>query len=378
MKLNRRAFLTKVGVAGAIVASGIITKNGSLVRADSRTAEPPKTLAEPTYKKYIVGEIPRYDAKNNAFSRMTYDPEYFKIRALQMKNMQSVVGGDKENFVEMALRGGSWATAYFDGNVSGVYSWGGGGMLGWKKYGRLPFSTAGMRKLDAKDIEFNTGWVKKAALTYGADLVGVCEVNPTWIYSQVYNIITKKSWKVEIPPSLKYAVVMAIELPHELISQSPRPIAAAATGLDYSRMIEVSAKMAEFIRNLGYEAIPMGNDTALSVPLAIDAGLGELGRLGVLITAKYGPRVRLCKVFTDLPLMTDKPVDLGQQDFCESCGNCAAECPTGAIPGGERTEVRGLRRWAADPVKCFQGWAARGVDCTHCISVCPKSEPRTA
>ena len=61
-------------------------------------------------------------------------------------------------------------------------------------------------------------------------------------------------------------------------SRPPRPIAGAATGLGYSRMIEVAVKMAEFVRNLGYNAIPMGNDTALSHPLAVDAGLGELGR----------------------------------------------------------------------------------------------------
>ena len=40
-------------------------------------------------------------------------------------------------------------------------------------------------------------------------------------------------------------------------------------------------------------------------PLAIMAGLGELSRIGILITPEFGPRVRLCKVFTDLPLQAD-------------------------------------------------------------------------
>jgi len=334
-----------------------------------------KRVNEPSYKKFIVGDIPRYDATNNAFSLMTFDPDYGKVRERQLKNMKKMITTDRDKFVEMAFRTGAWSVAYSLGNISGVYSWGGEGMLSWKQLSRSPFSTSDIRELDPMDSEYITEWIKKAATFYGADLVGICKVNPSWIYSHVYNIITKETTPVNIPPEYKYAVVMAIELNYDLIKESPRPIAAAATGLGYSHMIEVAVKLAEFVRNLGYNAIPMGNDTALSHPLAVDAGLGEIGRNGLLITEKFGPRVRLCKVFTDLPLIPDKPVDLGIQDYCEKCTICAEACPTKAISAGERTVVRGLRKWAIDPFKCFQGWAAGGVDCTHCITVCPKSKP---
>jgi len=66
-------------------------------------------------------------------------------------------------------------------------------------------------------------------------------------------------------------------------------------------MAFVATSLAEFIRLLGHDAIPAGNDMALSIPLAVDAGLGELGRNGLLITKEFGPRLRLCKVFTNLP-----------------------------------------------------------------------------
>jgi epoxyqueuosine reductase len=334
-----------------------------------------KQVNEPTYTRFIVGNISRYDATQNAFSLMTYDSEYETVRASQMKNKKENITADTDTFMEMAFRGGAWAVAYSLGNISGVYSWGGQGMLSWKPLGRLPFLTSSIRKLNTTDRSYTTKWIKKAASLYGADLVGICEVNPRWIYSHVYNILTKKTTPVNIPATYKYAIVMALELDYDLIQQSPRPIAAAATGLGYSHMIEVSVKMAEFVRNLGYNAIPMGNDTALSHPLAVDAGLGEIGRNGMLITEKFGPRVRLCKVFTDLPLIPDKPIDLGIQEYCEKCKICAEECPTNAIPTGEREVVRGLRKWAIDPLRCFQGWADGGVDCTHCITVCPKSTP---
>jgi len=334
-----------------------------------------KRVNDPTYAQFIVGDIPKYDATHNAFSLMTYDPKYEKVRAQQMKNMKEIINADTDTFMEMAFRGGAWAVAYSLGNISGVYSWGGRGMLSWKQLGRSPFLTSSIRTLDPTDRNYATGWIKKAASFYGADLVGICKVDPRWIYSHVYDITTKKTTPVNIPATYKYAIVMALELDYDLIQQSPRPIAAAATGLGYSHMIEVAVRMAEFIRNLGFNAIPMGNDTALSHPLAVDAGLGELGRSGMLITEQFGARVRLCKVFTDLPLIPDKPVDLGIQEYCEKCTICADACPTHAIPTGERTVVRGLRKWAIDPLKCFQGWADGGVDCTHCITVCPRSKP---
>ena len=67
----------------------------------------------------------------------------------------------------------------------------------------------------------------------------------------------------------------------EGINTSPREEASAATVLAYSRMAQLSASLAKYIRSLGYPALPCGNDTAQSIPLAIDAGLGELGRNGL-------------------------------------------------------------------------------------------------
>jgi reductive dehalogenase len=181
---------------------------------------------------------------------------------------------------------------------------------------------------------------------------------------------------------------MAIEMDYAMMKESPKALSAAATGLGYSKMAVLSVSVAEFIRNLGYKAIPMRNDTALSIPLAIDAGLGELGRHGRLITEQYGPRVRLCKVFTDLPLVPDKPIDMGQQEFCENCGACAEECPGKAISAGKRTtepasvsnNKGGLLKWPINAYNCFKNWYPPkvGVDCTHCIAICTKNQPPKA
>jgi reductive dehalogenase len=184
---------------------------------------------------------------------------------------------------------------------------------------------------------------------------------------------------VEIPAEFRYAIVMAILMDADAIMGSPAYRAASATGVGYSRMAFAIACLAEFIRNLGYRAIPMGNDTSLSIPLAIDAGLGELGRHGLLITPQYGPCVRLCKVFTDLPLEADKPIQFGVTRFCRACNRCVGACPPGAIQSGREPSYqivcpsnnRGILRWAVNHENCYSFWLENGASCSSCIAMCP-------
>jgi reductive dehalogenase len=144
-------------------------------------------------------------------------------------------------------------------------------------------------------------------------------------------------------------------------------------------MAFVSACLAQFIRNLGYRAIPMGNDTALSIPLAIDAGLGELGRNGLLVTPQFGPCVRLCKVLTDLSLLPDSIAPIGVADLCRGCSRCAKACRVGAIQTDPapsfrilcRSNNKGILRWAVDHDKCYAFWVENGASCSSCISACP-------
>ncbi|MBW2084257.1 MAG: reductive dehalogenase [Deltaproteobacteria bacterium] len=155
------------------------------------------------------------------------------------------------------------------------------------------------------------------------------------------------------------------------------------TGLGYSVQAVLANLLAAFIRGLGYQAIPSGNDTALSIPLAIAAGLGELGRNGLLITPKFGPRVRICKVFTDLPLAHDTYRPFGVARFCETCKKCARNCPSRAITFGERTiegpsmsNFSGALKWYINPEKCFLFWVKNWMDCNNCVMSCPFNRPK--
>ena len=111
----------------------------------------------------------------------------------------------------------------------------------------------------------------------------------------------------------------------------------------------------------------------------MDAGLGQVGRNGLLITPELGPRVRICKVFTDLPLKPDNPVDFGVTEFCKVCKRCAQACEVDAIsmeteptwtPACDANNP-GALKWYVDTTKCHNFWYDNGTECATCIAVCP-------
>lgn len=175
---------------------------------------------------------------------------------------------------------------------------------------------------------------------------------------------------------------MALEMDYEAYRTNPSFLASAATGLMYGQIAITSFRVASFIRALGYHAIPCGNDTALSVPLAIQAGLGEMSRLGLLVTPQYGPRVRLCKVSTDLPLQADQPITFGVVEFCKTCLKCANACPAQAISREPEPSFKtvgysnnpGVKKWYNKLEGCLKFWANK-VDCGVCIASCPYNKP---
>jgi len=185
-----------------------------------------------------------------------------------------------------------------------------------------------------------------------------------------------------IPETMQNVIVLAFEMDYDSIESAPTVQGDIGTMDGYAKMAITAGSLAQFIRKLGYNAIPCGNNTGVSVPQAIEAGLGEGGRNGILITPKYGPRVRLSKVITDLPMAFDKPIKFGVKEFCEVCKKCAKECPTQAIPYDKQTmepatisNNPGVLKWSVNPEDCYIGWTANGSGCGMCIKTCPFNKP---
>ena len=227
--------------------------------------------------------------------------------------------------------------------------------------------------------------IKRVALGFGAGEVGVTRFDERWMYTHKFSDMSGTERPNDIPAEgLPYVIVTAQPMDYELIKTVPSALSGAATGMGYSHDALVVISVAQYIRNLGYNAIASMNDSALAIPLAIQAGLGEYGRNGLLITRKYGPRVRLGKIFTDMPLALDQPISLGVKAFCDTCRRCATACPVGAISHGEPTaerynqsNIKGVRKWSVDGEKCFGYWVAQNSDCAICIRVCPYNKDYT-
>jgi reductive dehalogenase len=261
------------------------------------------------------------------------------------------------------------------GGRMGMYAW------QWDQIYEYPLVPPGL-KIETDNLAELTNGIKKVATFFGAALVGVCKLDRRWVYSAAYPLRDQKSTPNEVPDAYQYAVVVAIEMDYKAIGCSPTSPSSAATGLGYSKMAFSAGLLAHYIRGLGYQAVACGNDTACSIPLAIDAGLGELARNGLLITPAFGPRVRLAKVLTDLPLVPDRPIEFGVWDFCMQCEKCAVKCPSQSIRYGEPTDKpnnisnrEGLFRWPINAETCLAFWAANGTDCSNCIRSCPFNKP---
>jgi epoxyqueuosine reductase len=349
-------------------------------RTNFRIDQSPFTIDPAVYKRFDSAKeacvlVGRQDTDN-------IGPTFFmeKLNAKMVENIQRNVEGKSR--ADYALMMGARAIhfilgAYGDQNANKQF-------LKWAPLYVPEFLSKSPAMIAPDQL---TCLVVRAAAIYGADLVGIANLDLKWVYSRdihkpfIFKDVDGPMETQEafiIPNSISKAIVMAPHMNRRLILGSPSAEAFAATDLGYSRMAWLSILLAEFIRALGYHAIPCMNDTTLSIPLAIAAGLGQAGRHGMLITPEYGPCVRLCKVLTDMPLQPNQPIDFGMTEFCKQCLACARACPAGAISFEDQTFVGvcesnnpGVKKWYVHAERCLRFWQANGSACANCIAVCP-------
>jgi len=218
--------------------------------------------------------------------------------------------------------------------------------------------------------------IKGFARYLGADLVGITELNPAYVYS--HNARGSGDWGAPIQLNHRYAIAIAVEMQHHMIRHAPEGPTITESAFSYYENAKIALVVARYINLLGYEARAHvdGNYRVMCIPIAVDAGLGELGRLGLLITPQFGPRVRLSVVTTNLPLHVDKPIAFGVQHFCSICKKCGENCPSGSIDMKAKAPHNGVEKWQSDQDSCYRFWRKQGTDCAICIRVCPYSYPQ--
>jgi epoxyqueuosine reductase len=137
-----------------------------------------------------------------------------------------------------------------------------------------------------------------------------------------------------------------------------------------AELMELVAQLAGYIRAAGYPAQAHTTEgIAVVHHYAVQAGLGQMGFNGQLLTPQAGSRCRLCLITTEAPLLLDEPRDFGVPRLCEQCRICVRRCPSGAIPA-RRAEYRGVEKNKLNLARCFPV-VAQASGCAVCMKVCP-------
>ena len=232
---------------------------------------------------------------------------------------------------------------------------------------------------DAEQQSFDpqglTDYIKAWGKKLGAAGVGIAQMHDFHYYSKVGR---GDDYGADIRPDYKYGICFTVEMDKASLSYAPKGPVMMESAQQYVASGVIAMQVKEFICRLGYSArAHIDGKYQIVAPLvARDAGLGEIGRMGLLMTPRLGPRVRISVVTTDIPLVPDERLlDYSVVDFCRKCKKCANVCPGKSISFDDPENIGGIKRWRINQESCFDFWCQAGTDCGRCISVCPYSRP---
>ncbi len=225
------------------------------------------------------------------------------------------------------------------------------------------------------DPEQMSRYIKRWSLKLGAVSSGITVLEE---YHQYSHIGRGDRYGEPVVMDHDFAIALTVEMNKESVDSAPYGPEIIETAQQYLNSGAIAVQIAEFIRHLGYSARAHidGSYRVICPLVARDAGLGEIGRMGLLMTPELGPRVRLAVVTTNMPLkVEERKRDLSVLDFCSRCQKCADVCPSNSIQFGERKEMDGVMRWKINAESCFTYWCTVGTDCGLCMRSCPYSHP---
>jgi ferredoxin len=205
-----------------------------------------------------------------------------------------------------------------------------------------------------------TEQIRQKARELGFGEVGFTNFDKRYVYK------SKKSW-VKFPN----AICLALEQDYWQTQTIPSMEAEFAHFGTYEQEGALAIELSEFIREKGYRAqIHSPNDnSAAYIPMFVEAGLGQLGANGQLLSPHFGSRSRLMIISTDADVNFDEPIDYGIHSFCESCQVCVDRCPGRALVK-EKVWWRGVEKHKLMYDRCRPVMATY-EGCGVCMLVCP-------
>jgi epoxyqueuosine reductase len=216
--------------------------------------------------------------------------------------------------------------------------------------------------------------IKALGYFLGADQVRIGLLPQSAVYSE--NIMRKK---VEAP--YKYAIVFAgRKYVHTLNASNGWDDIVDPTSYQvYQKLALATEVAANYMRRLGIDAVPsnMNNYSTLMPQIVLEAGMGEVSRMGIILNPFLGCNCKYAAILTNLELEVDGYVDFGLQKYCESCTICAEQCPSRSITRGKQTLYNGYYTWKLNSRTCsdFDILNKEGCVCGRCTKVCPWNRP---
>ncbi len=220
--------------------------------------------------------------------------------------------------------------------------------------------------------------IKAIAKHYGAKEAGIVKLREDHYYTHFGGVnepFGKDTYGEKTPKHYTHAIVFFIPMRKEYVNRAPHFEELTEALNVYTEVAVTGSRLATYIKSLGYDTTFLSEIFYLAplVPLARDAGLGQIGMSNHIINARYGDRLRLGAVFTTMPLKADAPVDFGLEAFCQRCALCLMNCPMQSITPHTRM-VNGRTFYKFDEQSCFKMFQNMGTDCGVCIQSCPYTQ----
>ncbi len=203
-----------------------------------------------------------------------------------------------------------------------------------------------------------TAQVSNELYRLGADLAGVVSFEKMQPYGGTSNHVK------EILPEARSVLVFGVRMIDATLAPARKNIRVPqySTKCLYGELDRISFGISRYLDDLGYQVMPyspylpvemvketMGLAGDISHRhTAYEAGLGTIGKSRLLLTERFGPRIRILSIVTDAPL---KPGKRLEKDYCKNCDLCIKACPVDAI-GTDGT---------VDAVKCAKEILKHGL-----------------
>lgn len=197
--------------------------------------------------------------------------------------------------------------------------------------------------------------------------------------------------RLNIPYGNAVSIVTALD-PHVVAGLENGPTSEYYNETEFCKELikGLEGRVADFLTQKGFGAMRLVDaqldmiahgtprEDAISLShrmIAAHAGLGWIGKSGLVVTKYYGPAVSLGCVLTDAPVECGKEVFMSR---CVRCVECVVACPAAAIGNNEWDGEIGISK-LIDKERCAeecrsQSLANLGFEtnlCGHCVLACP-------